>query len=305
MPPRRLRNDGLPQLAGALYQVCNLSLTGRGKGGRIEAWRCPVKMFIILGATFLSGVLTSYLLLLLQMTSVIFRYPLAVFVSYLAFLGFMRLWLYYISPSRKDAVDSGSSICDFGGDGGSMEPAPVTGHGGEFGGGGASGSFDGPSDGADSASLGAAIPTGSQTAGSTGSSGGSLLGDIGDAVGGSGDSDSSVGLLIVVVIVAAILIAAIFGTIGFLIWQGSSLLCQVAFQFLLAANLRRRSKTIVHPGWCGSVLRLTWKPFGMILLLVILLASLIQIYFADCTKLSDVIRSVDTLFTEPARRISN
>jgi hypothetical protein len=247
-------------------------------------------MTVILGATFLSGVLVSYLLLLIHVTSILVRYPLAVLASYLVFLGCIRLWLHYVIPSdrRRDRVDAGSYVP--GGDAGSVSPAPFAGGGGEFGGGGASGSFGGPSDTADQDIIN---PIYASTGDSGGTSSGGTLKDLfGGGGGGDGDSSGDGFGAIIIAIIAAMVIAAIFGTIGYFIWHASSLLCQAAFQFMLAANLRRHSKTMVHPDWYGSVIRMTWKPFGAIFLLVVMLAGLIHHYFSHCTKLSEVINTL-------------
>ena len=194
---------------------------------------------------------------------------------------------------RGDGADTGPAIYVSGGDAGSVSSVPFAGGGGEFGGGGASGSFEGPSGSVDQGSWDATIPAVASIGDTAGTSGGDVLQGLGDAVSGAGDSDSPFGVVaVIVVILAAALIGLIFGTVGYLIYHGSSLLCQVAFQSLLAANLRRRSKIMVHPDWSGSVIRMTWKPFGSIFIIVAILAGLIHHYFSDCTKLSEVINTL-------------
>jgi hypothetical protein len=275
-------------------------------------------MFLILSATFLSGFFFSYIVLTFHLNSMLFRYPMAVLASYLVFLGLMRLWLFYVSPSQKrhrhDDSDRGSYVCGSGGDAGPASSEPFAGRGGEFGGGGASGSFATSSGVADQGSLDSVIPGVAYTAdqvadGSGGSafnagcetvsrstagaggggSGGSAAGGIWDAVGDGGDGD---GLPIVFIILAAAVIGAGLGVAGYLVYHASFILCETALQFLLPTSLNRRSTIMAHPDWSGSVIRLTWKPFAAIFTLSFILAGLINYWFPEATKLSQVINTL-------------
>jgi hypothetical protein len=101
-------------------------------------------MSLILIGTALVGLLASKLLLLSHVTSMVLRYPLAVVISYLAFSGFIKLWLSYItshaersSSDAGDILDGITSVPDLSG-------APVPSVGSVGGGGGGTGSASVP-----------------------------------------------------------------------------------------------------------------------------------------------------------------
>ena len=75
-------------------------------------------MFLILSGTFFAGLLATKILLLLHVKSMLIRYPVAVVAAYLAFFGFVKLWLFYLSSSGsrrlvREATDSIGDIPDF------------------------------------------------------------------------------------------------------------------------------------------------------------------------------------------------
>jgi hypothetical protein len=238
-------------------------------------------MFLILTGVFCIGLLTSKLLLALQVRSMLLRYPLAVVCSYIAFFGLVKLWLLYLSSSTgsrtsflESGSDTGSSgLPDFSlnfsgpGSGGSS----FSGGGGAFSGGGASGSFD----------LAPEI--------STSNAGGGLAGDIadsaGDAVSGIFDGDDAW-----VLIVLAILLAIAFGAGIYLIWQAPLILSDAAFQAILSTSLLKSMKKMSDPDWTKGVLRTTVFPFGMVLVISIGAAGVIHHAYPQATKISEVVR---------------
>jgi len=56
-------------------------------------------MSLILTGTALSGLIVSWALLHLNVSSLLLRYPLSVICSYLAFFGFIKLCLLYMTSS--------------------------------------------------------------------------------------------------------------------------------------------------------------------------------------------------------------
>lgn len=168
-------------------------------------------MFLILTGTALAGLLATKVLLLFNVTSMLIRYPIAVVFAYLAFFGFVKLWLTYLSSlngSRRVARDITESaadiphITDFPVSG---PPSPVSfrgGGGGHFGGGGASGAFDGDGDIVHQTSE-VLVPAHAESAGS----------GAADAAGrATGDAASSIlenaGIVLVIL---GILLALVFG----------------------------------------------------------------------------------------------
>lgn len=102
-------------------------------------------MSLIVSGTISSGLLATTLMHLLGIQSMAVRYSLAVLVSYLGFLGLVRLWIAYVLTSRStsdpDLIDFDASP-GVGSPGGS-EGSTVSGDGGSSGGAGASGNWDG------------------------------------------------------------------------------------------------------------------------------------------------------------------
>ena len=104
-------------------------------------------MTLILLGTILSGVIFSKILLVAGLNHIVARYILVLIFAYVCFFILMKLWLYYLTEPYKrlriaenltDAADAITSIEDFS----STESTPnITGHGGEFGGGGTSGAW--------------------------------------------------------------------------------------------------------------------------------------------------------------------
>src|SRR5258706_15325835 len=101
--------------------------------------RCD--MSLILAVVIASGLASSKVMLELGLHSLLLRYPLALLVSFLAFLGLIRVWIWYvfcresISSVNLGGLDSGGGSIS-GGSGGSGGGSVSFG-GGDSGGGGA------------------------------------------------------------------------------------------------------------------------------------------------------------------------
>lgn len=217
-----------------------------------------VHMFVIVGGTVAVGLLVTKILLITHERNLAFRYGFAVIVSFAAFLGFIKIWLFYVARCvRKKARGGGGDVwldvVDFDGGGISAGGGPhfETGGGSSFGGGGASGSWGEP----------AAAPA--QASSSSGSSSFSL-GDIG--------CDDEFGIVILV----ALLVLAIAFAALYVIWAAPAILSEAAFQGALAAALTRRAKKISSGSWIGSVFRATVIPFLIVLALAVTLGSYAQ-----------------------------
>jgi hypothetical protein len=226
-------------------------------------------MSLILIGTILTGLLFSKLLLLAHLDKMSLRYPAVVLISYFCFFVFIRLWLLYIRSKGKVAeaaldvtADIVSGIDDFPGQSASNV---VEFGGGEFSGGGASGAFG---------------ETGVET----------ILGDtsagLGEAAGEAGGSLLEEGGIILIPLM--LLLAAIFGVGFLLIYQAPFILSEAAFEFILASALVKKVKEIDNPDWVGSVFRNTWKPFLFTLLLAGIASGLLNHYFPEATKLTQI-----------------
>lgn len=244
-------------------------------------------MSLILIGTALVGLLASKVLLIAYVDNIVARYPIAVVVSYIAFFGFVKMWLSYVSSSgvRKsydacDAVgDAINCIPDVAGSG-TPKPGFTGGGGGHFGGGGASGSFD------------THVDAGAHAHDLVADSAAHASHGIGDAVGHvAGEAASGIaeeGACILAIL--GVLLAVVFGTGLYLVYDAPFILSEAAFDFILAASLIKSSRKIDDPDWKGNVLRTTWKPFVIALLISFFGAVIIHANYPEAHKLSEIIR---------------
>ncbi len=233
-------------------------------------------MFLILTATFLSGLLTTKILLLLHVNNMLIRYPMAVIFSYLVFFGFVKLWLFYMSSSgagRKlvnEVAGNTADVVDIGGIPDiPLSSEPFSGGGGQFIGGGASGSFENAPDALVSAPADAA---------------GGAVDAAGEAASGIFEDAG------IVLIIFGVLLALIFGAGMYLIYEAPLILSEAAFEFVLAASLIRRVKKMENPDWMGSVLRTTIGPFLFIFFITFIFGLVAASAYPEATKLADVLK---------------
>jgi hypothetical protein len=228
--------------------------------------RCD--MSLILAVVVASGLLTSKLLLECGVRSLLWRYPIALFASYLAFLLLVRVWIWYVFPRKTRGVDLGNfnfgSIPIDGGGGGGVKSGSVHFGGGDSGGGGASGSWEEGAH-ADVSSSGP----------SSGKGGGFDL-DLGDD-------------WLVIVLLAALVLGIIFAG-GYLIYVAPHLLPEAASQALLASGLARVSKPTEHHNWFTCVLRGSSIPFAVVFILVIALGWTAHRHCPQAIKLAEAFR---------------
>jgi hypothetical protein len=261
-------------------------------------------MSLILMACGLSAMLTSWALLKIGVGAMLVRFPLAIVVAYAMFLLGVWLWVRYAEPvvegegeqeapgrplrgkKKGNSLVDGGDLLDIrtggssGGSGGSG--GGFSGKGGGFDGGGASGAWaEGGTRGALSSSssqlnaqaLAASSMQESSSADTTSSlasrSGG------GGSKSGSGSSFSldidGEGLVLVVLAIA--LVAALVVASGYLVWAAPDILSEAAFGAVLAGGLARRAKNEDALGWVAGVVKRTWWPFTIVLVLAIAFAG--------------------------------
>lgn len=241
---------------------------------------CRFHMGVILAAVVSSGVLASKGLLELGI-SLRFRYPIAVLISYGVFLLLIRLWIWYIKIRSTGRIignfgfggssGSGSSWSFGGGSGGSGSKGGFSGFGGgDSGGGGASDSWEG-TEAAALVSQPSPSPSGSHWWSGFG--------------GGGGGNDDN-GWLVLVLLAA--LIACILGGGVYLIVAAPHILPEAAAQVVLAGTMTRVSKEH-HHNWMAGVLRSTWIPFVIVLLLAGVLGWEAHRYCPTAPRLIDLL----------------
>lgn len=245
--------------------------SGRGKISRAQVadwlkrrFLLRLHMFWILSGTFLAGVLSTNLLVELNVNILWFRYTVAVCAAYLVFLVLIRLWLWYVGTRTQASPDADGAdmMVDFFShlriDGGAV---PDLGGGGAFGGGGATGSWGD----ADVQSL-ASAPSPSVD------------------LPGCFDVDDAFAVVLLVALVLAVLVAGFY-----IIWTAPAILAEVAFEAALAGVLAKRAKKIDRPGWVGAVWRATVWPFLGVLLVAGALGAYAQYQCPDANQLSEAL----------------
>lgn len=235
-------------------------------------------MSLILIGTALVGLLASKLLLMSHVTNMVVRYPLAVSASYLAFFGFVKLWLSYITSSDEDSSPDSPDVIDLISHAASDTPVPSPpvfggGGGGSFGGGGASGSFD----------VGAADAPPARFTTIFDSLDADGAGEAaGDTVSGLAEEGGCL------LIILGILLAIVFGAGLYLVYDAPFILSEAAFEFILSAGLIKSMRKIDSAEWTGSILRTTWKPFLAALSLSLFAAVIIHSLFPHADKLWEI-----------------
>jgi hypothetical protein len=244
-------------------------------------------MTLILSAVCLSGVVASKLLLSLGVNSILFRYPLAVVLSYIVFFLLIRLWLWYVSQSRPVGnkqpddssidVDSGQvdviDVVSTAADGpGVPSVEPGFGGGGDFGGGGATDYW------------GDTVPAVAPRSSASVSTGGSGKGSSGGWFDFGLDDEG----IVIVLILFGVLLVAIFGAGAWLVWEAPAILSEAAFEALLVSGLLKATKRIDRRGWMGSIFFATFLPFAIVLAMTVIFSAAVHHYFPDAVKLADI-----------------
>lgn len=189
-------------------------------------------MTLILWMAALWAFLGSLLLLGAGVTSLAVRYPLVAVIGYVGFIAGVRLWLWYIASALAPARGS-SDWNAFG------EVADALDHG----------------------AATPAAEAGELAAAGGGSGGGGGGGDL------SVDGDAGAALLIIIVVVVAV--AAVGGAVIWILVQAPLILVEAALPLLAAGVLRRRSQRLDQGGWTGGVVRMTFVPFVLVMLVAV------------------------------------
>jgi len=234
-------------------------------------------MSVMLFAAFGAGFMTSYALLHAGVSSTLVRWPLGTLVGYIVLFFCMRLWLAYIgvrslwTPSRRANGDAWSGADVSWSSGGGASESVFRGGGGGSGGGGASGSW------------GDAMPRLS----SGGSSGGG-------SSGGGFDLGDDLGALLVLIVIVLAISAALFGGVVFLVSSAPHLLADVAFGAALTGGIAPAARRVAdaEADWSGSVWKATWKPFAVLLAVVVIAGFALSHYFPGVATLGDAFRSL-------------
>lgn len=240
-------------------------------------------MSLILSSSALAAMLASWAMLHAGVGSMLARYPVALCAAYLTFLAGVWAWLRYVGLGQER--NPGSSLLDGadlpdirvggGGSSGSGSGGGLGKGGGSFDGGGASASW--------AEARGPVLPANLQTQAFAAASQPDSPADLPtiDATKSGGSSKSGFDLggfdldgdAIVLLVLALALVAAIFFTSGYLVWFAPDILTEAAFGAMLAGGLARRSKREDAGGWVAGVVKRTWWPFAIVLVVAMAFAG--------------------------------
>lgn len=202
-------------------------------------------MSLICLTTIAAGILISKGILFFNLAEPMIRYGISVLFSYCVFFVLIYFWLrIHIGSRRNTSKESAVDVLDVVDlvdvvPSKTIPQAVWTGHGGQFSGGGASSSWA-------SGNEGVNLSTNEST-------------DLKEIV-GVADFDEG----IVIILLIAVL-AAIFGSAGYLIYQAPEILFEAAFEVVLAAGLLQRAKKLQSDGWHYSIFKKTWWLFAIVL----------------------------------------
>ena len=247
-----------------------------------ERW---LRVHVLLIALLTLGVLmaTGLLLRLLGVESLGLRYGLALPLSYLAYLGLLRLWAGYLLGDEHDGPDAGDvlEVVDMlpvprGGGTGTPLPRIESGSGGDFGGGGASGSFSG-----DALDGGSALgEAAGEIAGQTVKLGAAAL---------DSDDGAVVAVPLLVVLGIAALLMALLG-LGVFALFGVDVLMAVALEVALAGLAGGFAWRRQREGWLQRALAHTWKPALAMVMLGVALGTTLDHWLPQSDSLPHAIR---------------
>lgn len=111
------------------------------------------------------------------------------------------------------------------------------------------------------------------------------MGDIGG--GDEGGCLIAFGIMIVVG-----LLALAIGGAFFIISMGPEILIEAAFSALLAGGLIKSGKKVSDPDWIGSVMKATWIPFAIVLVMAWIFAGMADAVMPQAQTFNDVWRAV-------------
>jgi len=243
----------------------------------VARYSTRVHMTCILAATCLVAMISSAAMLHAGLHDMRWRYAIVVTLSYLTFLCGVWVWLRLAGFERSQPESKGSRVLDgldalpsgsgssggggFGGGGLGRVGSGIGRGGGAFDGGGASASF------AESGGKAPAIAVGDFG-----------LGEIG------GDD---MGAIILIIVLAL----AIFLASGYLVWMAPEILTEAAFGAVLAGGLAKRAKQQTAAGWVAGVVKKTWWPFAIVLILAMVFAFYSKAHHPEAKTFREAIHS--------------
>lgn len=222
-----------------------------------------LQMMLLVALTGGFGLLASFTLLHLGVSSMALRYPLALACAYTFFLFLIWLWLRTNAQDYLDAPDLTDLLPEAAPSLGQMR----SGGGGDFGGGGASARFDAPLD-------PPAVSSGD---------GGSSLGLAKDAADAVTDADEFTIPLVVIALAVGIAVASLY-----VVYIAPVLFSEVLLDGALSYVLLRRLRKQDRRHWITSAFRRTVWPFIGTALFLMVVGAAMSAYAPGARSLGQV-----------------
>lgn len=243
-----------------------------------------IHMSLILASCGLVAMGTSWSLLHIGVHSMLVRYPVAISLAYAMFIIGVWIWLRITDPLQAGVPGrkASSSGIDFdipsggGGGSGSGGSVSIPRGGGTFDGGGASSSWAE----ARPNVIANVQPAASVDASNAVASSGKGCGFSLDGLDGDG---------IALLILAAVLVLAIFAASGYLIWCAPDVLTEATFGAALTGTLAAPARKETACGWMAGVVRKTWWPFALVLVVALVFAGYAAANFPEATTFKQAI----------------
>ena len=228
-----------------------------------------LQMFLILLFTGVAGFAASALLHWLGLVNMALRYPLAVALAYLAFIGMVGIWLMGSRPrtparsstvSVGDVADAASDVFIYG------DPDP---------------SILLPS----LPLLGKSGPAGDEAA----SAGDTALKGLGKGI-GKADGDGIVVLIVILLIVVAV--GSALAAFAYVIWQAPALFAEVLIDGGLLVGFARRLRPKTEEHWTAGVVRRTWLPALAVAVIFGIVGAALQYFVPSATTMAEALKAV-------------
>jgi len=243
---------------------------------RISARREMSLGVIVAGVT---GLLTSFVALHLGLSRMAVRYPLAVAVAYLVFLGYLWIWLRthglrIRSEARNRALDISPLDLDV-----VQFPFRLD-SGAAFEGFGQGGGFSGGGGGADWGNAAAEVPTHA-----------AAVAQVGKKAGSGADVDLDVGDGAWVLLVAGVAAALVVGAAIYVVYIAPVLFAEILLDAALAGGLYHRLRAVDGRSWWRSAIRRTIIPAAASALVVSVAGGIMQSVYPYASSIGMVWRA--------------
>jgi uncharacterized membrane protein YgcG len=255
-------------------------------------------MAAILTATILIGLGVVRILYLIHLNVFAVRYGVAVIAAYAAFVGFIKIWLWYVEycgRRKSGSSDAWFDCINFSGSGSSGgssgSSVSFSSGGGKFGGGGATGGWGSASQANVAAQPAPVIVAPPPKQGSSSTT--SVSSKSSSKGGGGGFGGDDLGELILVVLIIA-LVVAIIASFVWIVYAAPAILSEVVFNAALAGALARHTHRATCGEWIGGVLKKTAIPFALVLILSVTMGWWAQHICPSALRLTDALHCAAT-----------